>query len=214
MRDELGTIDDNPLFISRFPARGQPAESPWRLALTTILPCADGWSDRQAADAGRRRLDWHYALSREVTAPGVDHTVLSEFRTRLGAGQAERLRLDAFRARVREGGLLNGRGRPRTDATHVLAAIRVLNRLELVGEPRRHALTRLAVVAPAGLQAQVPAAWVDRDGRRLEHYHVPHTATAREPLAATIGADGRQLLHAVEAATERPWFQEVAAVQP
>jgi transposase len=58
MRDELGTIDANQLFIALFPARGQPAESPWRLALTTILPCAEGLSDRQAADAVRRRIDW------------------------------------------------------------------------------------------------------------------------------------------------------------
>ena len=34
-----------------------------------------------------------------------------------------------------------------------------------------------------------------------------------EALAATNGADGRQLLQAVEAATELPWLREVAAVQ-
>lgn len=213
MRDELGAIYDNQLFISLFPARGQPAESPWRLALTTVLQFAEGLSDRQAADAVRSRIDWKYALSLELTDPGFDHTVLSEFRTRLVAGQAELLLLDAFLARVRERGLLKVRGRQRTDSTHVLAAIRVLNRLELVGETLRHALNSLAVVAPAWLQAQVPAAWFDRYGRRLENYHSPQTAAARETLAATIGADGRQLLQAVEAATELPWLREVAAVQ-
>jgi hypothetical protein len=50
--------------------------------------------------------------------------------------------------RLRERGLLKVRGRQRTDSTHVLAAIRVLNRLELVGEILRHALNSLAVVAP------------------------------------------------------------------
>jgi transposase len=58
MRDELGAIDDDQLFTSLFPARGQPAESPWRLALTTVRPLAEGLSDRQAADAVRRRIDW------------------------------------------------------------------------------------------------------------------------------------------------------------
>jgi transposase len=213
MRDELGAIYDDQLFISLFPARGQPAESPWRLALTTVMQFAEGLSDRQAADAVRSRIDWKYALSLELTDPGFDHTVLSEFRTRLVAGQAERLLLDTFLAQVRERGLLKVRGRQRTDSTHVLAAIRVLNRLELVGETLRHALTSLAVVAPAWLQAQAPAAWFDRYGRRLENYHLPQTAAAREALAATIGADGRQLLQAVEAATELPWLREVAAVQ-
>ena len=161
-RDELGTIYDTQLFIARFPACGQPAASPWRLALTTVLPCAEGLSDRQAADAVRSRIAWQDAWSLGWTDPGFDHTVLSEFRTRLVAGQAELLLLDAFLARVRARGLLKGRGRQRTDSMHVLAAIRVLNRLALVGEPLGHALNSLAVVAPAWLQAQVPAAWFDR----------------------------------------------------
>jgi hypothetical protein len=66
-----------------------------------------------------------------LTDPGFDHTVLSEFRTRLVAGQAEQLRLETLLALVRERGLLKVRGRQRTDSTPVLAAIRVLNRLEL-----------------------------------------------------------------------------------
>lgn len=58
LRDEFGTIYDDQLFAPLFPARGQPAEAPWRLALTTVMPCAEGLSDRQAADAVRSRLDW------------------------------------------------------------------------------------------------------------------------------------------------------------
>lgn len=34
MRDEIGAIFDDPMFATVFPTRGQPAESPWRLALT------------------------------------------------------------------------------------------------------------------------------------------------------------------------------------
>jgi transposase len=58
MRDELGTIYHDHLFAHLFPARGQPAEAPWRLALMTVMPCAEGLSDRQAADAVRSRIDW------------------------------------------------------------------------------------------------------------------------------------------------------------
>ncbi len=42
-------------------------------------------SDREAADAVRGRIDWKYALGLALTDPGFDHTVLSEFHTRLVA---------------------------------------------------------------------------------------------------------------------------------
>jgi transposase len=213
MRDELGTIYEDHQFAHLFPARGQPAESPWRLALTTVMQFAEGLSDRQAADAVRSRIDWKYVLSLELTDPGFDHTVLSEFRTRLLAGNAEQLLFDTLLARVRERGLLKMRGRQRTDSTHVLAAIRALNRLERVGETLRHALNRVAVVAPDWLRAWVPPEWFDRYGPRMDTYRLPKTAAARTALAAVIGADGRRLLQAVDAASDLPWLREVPAVQ-
>jgi transposase len=213
IRDELGTIYHDHLFAHLFPARGQPAQAPWRLALTTVMQFAEGLSDRQAADAVRSRIDWKYALSLELTDPGFDHTVLSEFRTRLVTGQAEQLLLETLLSQLRARGLLKARGRQRTDSTPVLAAIRVLNRLELVGETLRHALNSLAVVAPDWLCAHVPPEWFDRYGTRVENYHLPNTTAAREALAATIGADGRRLLQAVEAATDLPWVQQVPAVK-
>jgi transposase len=213
MRDELGAIYDDQLFAPLFPVRGQPAASPWRLALTTVMQFAEGLSDRQAADAVRSRIDWKYALSLELTNPGFDHTVLSEFRTRLIAGQAAQLLLETLLARMRERGLLKVRGRQRTDSTHVLAAIRVLNRLELVGETLRHALNSLAVVVPDWLRAQVPSEWFDRYGSRIENYHLPNTAAAREELATAIGGDGHRLLQAVDTVAERPWLREIPAVQ-
>ncbi len=88
MRHELGSIYNDQLFAPLFPARGQPAASPWHLALTTVIQFAEGLSDRQA-DAVRSRIAWKYALSRELADPGFDHTVLGEFRTRIVAGQAE-----------------------------------------------------------------------------------------------------------------------------
>ena len=51
MRDELGTIYDDPAFAHLFPNNGQPAEAPWRLALVTVMQFAEGVSDRQAAEA-------------------------------------------------------------------------------------------------------------------------------------------------------------------
>jgi transposase len=189
--DRLGPIYHDAQFAALFPTRGQPAEAPARLALATVLQCAEGLSDRQAADAVRSRIDWKYVLGLELTDPGFDHTVLSEFRTRLITGEAAHLLLDALLTLAHTQGLLKARGRQRTDSTHVNAAIRVLNRLKRVGEMLRAALNSLAVVAPAWVQALAPLEWYDRYGSRVENYHLPKTDEARKALAAVIGGDGQ-----------------------
>jgi len=53
MRDELGTLFQDEMFVTLFPKDGQPALAPWRLALVTIMQFAEGLSDRQAANAVR-----------------------------------------------------------------------------------------------------------------------------------------------------------------
>ena len=40
VRDTLGTFYDDECFAALFPDRGQPAETPWRLALITVLQYA------------------------------------------------------------------------------------------------------------------------------------------------------------------------------
>ena len=79
--------------------------------------------------------------------------------------------LECLRAR----GLVKARGQQRTDSTHILAAIRTLNRLELVGETMRFALNRLAAVAPAWVQTQLQPGWLERYGARVENYRLPST---------------------------------------
>jgi transposase len=61
MRDHLGSIFDDQQFAALFSPTGQPALSPHRLALATILQFAEGLSDQQAADAVRTRIDWKCA---------------------------------------------------------------------------------------------------------------------------------------------------------
>ncbi|MCB1770657.1 MAG: transposase [Candidatus Competibacteraceae bacterium] len=127
-----------------FPRRGQPAEAPGRLAWVTVLQFVEDLSDRAAADAVRGRLDWKYVLGLELTDPGFHDTVLSEFRSRWVAGQAEQRLLEGLLEQLQEQGLLQAGGRQRTDSTHVLAAVRDLNRLERVGETLRAALNSVA----------------------------------------------------------------------
>jgi transposase len=197
----------NAVHVARPPAH-HPTRSPIGTSRLVIM---DQPQHREPAETPSTYTD--DALNLELTDPGFDPTVLSEFRTRLMAGQAEQLLLDALLMELRARGLLKARGRQCTDSTHVLAALRMLNRLERVGETMRHALNSLAVVAPGWLRAQVPPEWFERYGPRMATSHLPKMATARESLAAAIGADGRRLLQAVDTAMDLPWLREVPAVQ-
>src|SRR5213594_2264215 len=197
-RDALGTIFQDEDFTALFPAWGQPGLPPWRPALVTIMQFRENLADRQAAEAVRARIDWKYLLSLELTDPGFDFSVLSEFRDRLLAGSAAEILLDKLLERCRALGLLTARGQQRTDSTHVLAAIRVLNRLELVAETLRAALNAVATVAPDWLQAITPLAWYERYSRRIEESRLPKATAEREAYAHTVGEDGFMLLDALD----------------
>src|SRR5215471_173041 len=173
----------------------------------------EGLSDRQTAEAVRERIDWKYALGLQLTDPGFDFSVLSEFRTRLLAGGAETQLLQALLDLCKTRGWLKARGRQRSDSTHVLAAIRDLNRLECAGETLRHTLNVLAEVAPDWLLAQIDAEWFDRYSRRFDEYRFPKAQTERLEFAQTIGADGYRLLGAVYAQATPVWLAEVPAVE-
>ena len=190
LRDELGALYEDADFAALFPGRGRRALPPWRLALVTVLQFLEHLSDRQAAEAVRSRIDWKYALALEPTDPGFDYSVLSEFRSRLVAGKQELLLLDRMLARFTARGLLRTRGRQRTGSTHVLAAVRATNRLELVAETLRATLNAIAAVAPGWLRAVAPAAWYDRYAHRIEDYRLPEAAAERDAYGRMVGADG------------------------
>ena len=193
LRDNLGTIFEDEDFIDLFPEHGQPALSPWRLALVTIMQFRENLTDRQAAEAVRSRIDWKYLLGYDLTDPGFHFSVLTEFRARLLDGGGAIL-LDKLLQRCREKDFLKERGKQRTDATHVLAAIRVMNRLELVGETMRAALNALAVEVPLWLRQVAPPEWYERYGRRVEDYRLPKSQEKRAAYAQRVGEDGFQLL--------------------
>ena len=194
MYDELGMLYENHQFAALFPKRGQPAEAPARLALILVMQFAENLTDRQAADAVRSRIDWKYALGLDLTDAGFDFSVLSEFRDRLIAGEAEELLLTTMLTHFKAQGLIKPRGKQRTDSTHVLAAIRNLNRLELVGRTLQHALNTLAQLAPDWLRAQITPDWFDRYSRQLDEYRLPKGEQERQTLAEVIGRDGQHLL--------------------
>ena len=214
LRDELGVIYRDERFASLFVSpRGRPAESPGNLSLVTAIQYAENLSDRQVTEAVRSRIDLKYLLGLELTDPGFDHTLLHEYRQRLLENEAEQKLLSVLLDLLRERKLLKKRGKQRTDSTHVLAAIRGLNRLEMVGETLRYALNSLATVAPAWLQPRVPREWFDLYSRRFEQWRLPETPAEREALAETIGQHGLELLEMASAEPSMPWLLEIPAVK-
>ncbi|WP_326805528.1 IS1182 family transposase [Streptomyces sp. NBC_01788] len=213
VRDALGPVFSDADFEELFPVRGRPAVSPARLALVSVLQFAEGLTDRQAAHAVRSRLDWKYALSLELADTGFDFSVLSEFRARLVDGEAVQMMFDAVLRAAGEAGLVKAGKRQRTDATHVLAATRDLNRLEFVVETLRAALNQVAAEAGDWLVTVSPPEWFDRYSARPEDSRFASRWAARVEHADQCGTDGMTLLEAVWSAASPPTLQSLPAVE-
>ena len=69
--------------------------------------------------------------------------------------------------RLAAAGQVKRRGRVRTDSTHVLAAVRRLGRVELVGEKLRAALEELAAADSDWLAGLISKEWADRYGHPI-----------------------------------------------
>ena len=78
IRDTLGSIYVDEDFADLFSVKGQPAQSPWRLALICVMQYMENLSDRQAADAVRGRIDWKYALSLPLADSGFNFSALTD----------------------------------------------------------------------------------------------------------------------------------------
>ncbi len=214
MRDELGVFYSDKNFNSLFSQKGKPAFCPWRLALITIMQYVEGLTDRQAADAVRSRLDWKYALGLELTDSGFDFSVLSEFRDRLIKGGLEQQLFEEMLNVFKEKELLKSPQKQRTDSTHILAAIRVLDRLENIGETLRYALNSIAAVAPDWLRKIVPdEEWYSRYGQRFQDDRLPNSKTERNQMAVMMGHDGNYLLELIWSNSEVEWLRQIEAVE-
>ncbi|MGW9024953.1 hypothetical protein ACWGQ5_12095 [Streptomyces sp. NPDC055722] len=82
-------------------------------------------------------------------------------------------------------------------STHVLVGVRVLNRMEFVGETLRAALEALAAAAPQWLTGVVAPDWVRRYGARIDSYRFPKGDNGRAEWAEQVGRHGFTLLRAV-----------------
>jgi transposase len=223
VRDRFGELFPDAEFAVGFGVRGRPGWSPGRLALVTVLQMAENLTDRQAADAVRDKISWKYALGLALADEGFDASVLSEFRARVVAHGLEQRVLDLLLDRLKAEGLVGAGGRQRTDSTHVIAAVRELNRTELAGESVRACVEALAAAAPDWLSALIDAGvievadWGRRYGARVDSWRLPSSAAKRAELMTTYGSDAMVLLRAVYASESDlatpAWLAELPAVE-
>jgi transposase len=220
VRDALGVLfaDEDFMvegFAGMYSERGQPGVSPALLAMVTVLQFLHRLSDRDAVAAVADRISWKYMLGLDLDAVGFDASVLCEFRARLAArGRADAL-FDVMIEKLKEAGLVRARGRARTDATHVLGAVRTLNRIELVGETLRCALEQIAALRPGLLVALLDAGWAERYGRRVELARLLGRGSAKtsaNALARQIAGDGMALLAAIDAEAAARWLRQLPSV--
>ena len=213
VRDRLGEVFADAAFAEAFAATGPRGWSPGRLALITVFQMAENLTDRQAAEAVRDKLSWAYALGLGLEDPGFDFSILSEFRARVAHGLEEKV-LDLLLAALKDQGLLGAGGKQRTDSTHVLTAVRNLNRTELAGEAVRAALEALTCVAPHWVAQVIDVpGWSRRYGARIDTWRMPASQTKRDQLAVDFGRDGFALLKAVYDPAAPAWLRQIPAVE-
>ncbi|MFC5957306.1 transposase [Streptomyces pratens] len=163
VRDRLAEVFADEPVAEAFGVRGAPGLSPGALSLVTVLQFAENLTDRQAAAMAICAIDWKYALGMGLADTGFDHSVLPRLRARLAEHGLERTVFDRLLEHCKEAGLVAAGGRQRTDATHVISAVRDLNRTELAGESVR--------AAPGGAGGSRPR--LARRGSRRRRVRAP-----------------------------------------
>jgi transposase len=213
VRDRLAEVFADEPFTGAFGVRGAPGLSPALLSLVSVLQYTENLTDRQAAQMAVRAIDWKYALGMELTDSGFDYSVLCKFRARLAGHGMERVVFDRLLEHCRTAGLLGAGGKQRTDSTHVISAVRDLNRSELAGESVRAALEALAVAAPDWLAGVVDVGeFAHRYGPRVDGWRMPGSRAERDRLAVVFGQDAVTLCRAVYRDDAPAWLREVPAV--
>ncbi|MDT0449228.1 hypothetical protein [Streptomyces hesseae] len=90
----------------------------------------------------------------------------------------------------------------------MLAAVRRLNRAELVGETLRAALEELAVADDEWLAAATTPDWGNRYGRPVRYERLPRTKEALSAYVVQVGEDGMHLMRELfrDGAPRRLWL--------
>ncbi len=195
-------IIDESALAAMYHQTGRGGINPVLLCFVLVLQFMDKLPDRRTAEMVKVRMDWKYALRQELNWPGFDYSSLCNFRKRLYAHGQEYLMFEQVLAYLSRSGYVKSK-RQRTDATHVLAAVERLSRLELVWETLRLALDAL-INADAKWVCQVlPVSFVKFNSQKRSEFRLSPAQTKEALLAA--GQDGFWLLSQIAQHGQAAW---------
>jgi transposase len=134
------------------PAMGRGALDPVRLLKLLLLQFHYGLSDERVIAEAQVNIAFRFFLDLPIEASLPEPSLLSQFRTRLGAERFARIFQEILR-QARLAGLVKDRLRLK-DATHVLANIAVPATIQLVAQIRTQLLEAAVCFAPDEVAAQ------------------------------------------------------------
>ena len=209
--DELFVKLNEQEFSDLYPSDGQPGLSPVILAFVTVFQFIEKLPDRQAAESLRMRMDWKYAMHLPLEYVGFNYSVLSEFRDRLIAGEAEGRVFEVLVGQIRAMGLIKEHGKQRTDSIAMLSKVRWLSRLELSVETLRLAVVSLVKVERKWSEGILPPSWEDKYGERFVMQR--YTEKEWKEYEVNIGNDGQWLLDRLADGGAPAGLQELSEVK-
>lgn len=177
--------------LALYHREGRGGINPVILSFVSILQFLEDIPDRQAAEMAVLRMDWKYALRQELSWEGFHYADLCNFRKRLREGGQAYLIFEQLLEYLRKAGYLKSK-RQRTDATHVLAHIEHLSRLELVWETIRVALSGLVSADAPWVLQWIPASFSSSHSQRRSDYRLSKAQQEQEMQNA--GQEGYWLL--------------------
>jgi transposase len=157
------------------------------------------------------RLDWKYALHLSLEYDGFDFSVLSEFRDRLLAGQAEGRVFEKLVEQIRALGLIKEHGKQRTDSVAMLTKVRRLCRVETVVETLRLAIVALVEADREWSEEIIPPSWEEKYGERFVRQR--YSEKEWKEYEGKIGEEGQWLLKRLETGGAPAELQDLAEVQ-
>jgi hypothetical protein len=183
------------------------------LALVTFFQYQEKLSDRQAAEATSRRIDWIYALHLSMSYPGLNPIALCEFRQGLLSQPDRQQELQRFLERLKDGGYTQEDQEQPPAALRVLTEVCVRTRLDRAMTSMRHTLQALATRHPEWLLRISQPHWYGRyDMLNRRQPDLTQGMEQQQALTEATGADIAFLLGAITQA-DKPELASINEVQ-
>lgn len=182
-------------FAGLYADDGRPGINPVILSLVTIFQFLEKLPDRAAAHMVVMRMDWKYALRQPLDWGGFHYSDLCNFRKRLLAHEQESMLFERLLDYLRERGVVRAGGKQRTDATHILGAVKRMGDVEVVREGLRLAISDLISSDAKWVMQHIPASMIKTYKRAMPNYRMSQQEL--QEFIQETGEEARWLLDQV-----------------